>query len=148
METKIFKLGHVALYAKGWYKRSDDVWQDLLQILKLDNYTPFNKNDVLGIIVNRFCEDCDVRMSDMLNNICEDNCWKVGYFTDKHTWCKDYMNNPKYDMHTATIYYILSHLRCTESVKIKRVIPKYSKDFKRQSDISLKQVIDMFNNKL
>ena len=148
METKIFKLGHVALYAKGWYKRSDNIWQDLIQILKLDNYSPFNKNDVWSIIVNRFCEECDVRMVDMLNDICEDNCWKVGYFTDKHTWNVNYINNPKYDMPTATMYYILSHLRCTESIKIKRVIPKYSKYFKRPSNISLKQVIDMFNKKL
>ena len=32
MEQK-FKLTNVVLYAKGWYKKSDDIWEDLKKIL-------------------------------------------------------------------------------------------------------------------
>jgi hypothetical protein len=39
-----FKLTHVVLYAKGWYNSSDDIYADLKEILKLDDYTPLSKN--------------------------------------------------------------------------------------------------------
>jgi hypothetical protein len=41
MESK-FELTNVVLYAKGWYLKSDDIWEDLKNILKLDNYTVSN----------------------------------------------------------------------------------------------------------
>jgi hypothetical protein len=44
---KPFRLSHVALYSKGWYETSDDVVSDLIKILNLDDYSPFDKNDVL-----------------------------------------------------------------------------------------------------
>ena len=55
MEQK-FKLTNVVLYAKGWYKKSDDIWEDLKKILELDNYTPFTKTDIYSIIVDAFQE--------------------------------------------------------------------------------------------
>ena len=63
MEQK-FKLANVVLYAKGWYKKSDDIWEDLKKILEFDNYTPFTKMDVYSIIVTAFQESNIYRITD------------------------------------------------------------------------------------
>lgn len=150
METKKFNLGHVSLYAKGWYNKSDDIWADLKQILNLDNYGPCNKNDVFNIIVRRF-EEANLVYNpiiDMLDNIAPHNCWRVGYYTKNYTRFLS-LNKPnvEYDLHTAVLYYVLSVLRIAEVSKLKMVTPKYSKENKRPDNISLKTVIDMFNRK-
>lgn len=145
MKITKFRLGHVVLYAKGWYNKTEDIWDDLLEILKLDDYHPITKNDVWSIILNRFLQDCELNILDILNTVSEDNCWKVGYYTNKHTWMQNRCELNEYDMPTATIYYILSQLRYLTTDEYLQVVPKYSKNNLLPKNVTLKQVIDTFN---
>lgn len=139
MENK-FTLHHVVLYAKGWYQKSDDIWEDLKKILEFDNYTPFTKMDVYSIIVTAFQESNIYRITELkevLNGIHPDNCWKYGYNCTKET----------YDMSTAVMYYILSSIRFIDNTQWIPKVPKYNKVTPRPKDIELKSVIDHFNIK-
>ena len=87
MEQK-FNLTNVVLYAKGWYKKSDDIWADLKKILELDDYSPFSKNDVYSIIAARFSE-FDHRSSELfevLKGIHPNSCWKYGYYVKENSF--------------------------------------------------------------
>lgn len=147
-----FKLSHLTLYAKGWYQKSDDIWNDLKEILKLDDYTPFTNYDVYSIILNSFQNFNNHRSTELrevLNGIHPNNCWKYGYFVkDNHEWSNDKIEDlPDYDMQTAFVYYVLSSLRFLESNLWEIKTPKY-KLFPKNKDISAKKVIDQFNQKL
>jgi len=146
-----FKLSHLVLYAKGWYAKTDDVWEDLQKILRLDNYTPFHKNDVFTILVGRF-QELDCRQSELrevLIGIHPSECWKYGYYTKENKdWARKEEQDslPDYDMPTATIYYILSYLRFLDNKKWNVVTPKY-KLHPKPKNITTQQVIEMFNKK-
>jgi len=151
---KQFKLSHLALYAKGWYKKTDDIWADLLKILELDNYTPFTKNDVFIIILGcfdraEFDSNCN-ELRKVLEGIHPSNCWKVGYYTKGTSWFKGTQEEkdslPEYDMPTAFIYYVISSLRFIESNNWILVTPKYTK-YPKARHITTKAVIDAFNKK-
>jgi hypothetical protein len=146
-----FKLSHLTLYAKGWYQKSDDIWNDLKEILKLDDYTPFTNYDVYSIILNSFQNFNNQRsteLKEVLNGIHPNNCWKYGYFVkDNHQWFNDKIEDlPNYDMQTAFIYYVLSSLRFLESDLWEVKTPKY-KLFPKNRDIPTKRVIEQFNTK-
>lgn len=148
MKTKVFPLSNVVLYAKGWYKTTDDVWEDLKKILILDGYSPYHNCDVYSILMSTF-EKFDVRGSELrevLSGIHPDQCWKVGYYTKDHTWVDGSNNAKEYDMPTAFIYYVLSTLRSIDKEQWKPITPKYSKHPKNP-DIETKRIIEMFNKK-
>lgn len=148
MKTKVFPLSNVVLYAKGWYKTSDDVWDDLKKILVLDGYTPNNNSDVYSILAERF-EKFEIRNSELrevLYGIHPDQCWKVGYYTKDHTWVDGSNNAKEYDMPTAFIYYVLSTLRFIDNEQWKPITPKYSKHPKNPN-IETKRIIEQFNKK-
>lgn len=46
---KPFELQHVALYAKGWYRRTEDFYKDLALMLEMDGY-PGYEDDRYGIM--------------------------------------------------------------------------------------------------
>jgi hypothetical protein len=130
----IFTLTNVVLYAKGWYKKTDDIWEDLKNILKLDDYSPFTKYDVYSIILNRFQESKIYRITDLrevLNGIHPDNCWKFGY------------RYSEYKLEDATIYYILSNLRDLDNKNWTPKTPKYSKHPKSKH-ITVRNVYEHF----
>lgn len=131
---KPFKLSHVTLYAKGWYNKSNDVYTDLLNILKLDDYTPFENNDVIRILLYNYEESFNIKLIDFISDIHESNCWKVGYPKDL-----------KYDLYTAIIYKILFDIKYIEDKNWIVKCPKYSKENPRPSNIELKKVIEVFN---
>ena len=143
-----FPLSHFVLYAKGWYKQTDNVWDDLIEILKLDNYSPFDSSDVYNIIVQCF-SNFDTRESNLrevLFAIGETNCWKTGYYTKGNA---EWSNKPKeelpdYNMPTAFIHYVLSTFRFMSTDKWVVAIPKYKK-YPKNPSITLKKVIDNFN---
>ena len=64
MKTKLFPLTNVVLYAKGWYKTTDNIWEDLKKILELDDYTPFSNNDIYSILISSF-EKFDTQASNL-----------------------------------------------------------------------------------
>ena len=145
---KIWTLSHTVLYAKGWYKASEDIFEDLKKILELDDYTPFTKADIFNILLSsaeRF-EHQAFDLREMIIGVHPKECWKVGYHT-VDSFCK--RNNevyPQYNYETAIVYYILSILRNLETEKWNVVTPKYSK-FPKNPEISIKRVIEQFNRK-
>lgn len=132
-ENEIFPLGHVTLYAKGWYNKSDDVFEDLKKILILDDYTPFSNNDVLSILINNYNKYFNINLLEFLSDLHKENCWKISYCAEN------------YDYYTAIIYKILSDLRFIEAQSFKKAIPKYSIQNPRSKNISLQKVIEVFN---
>lgn len=77
MKDNRFKLSQTVWYSKGWYKRSDDIFEDLKQTLNRDGYAPQGKKDILRIITARL-EDFSIvdtnrtlriEASDIINNI-------------------------------------------------------------------------------
>ena len=148
MKTKLFPLTNVVLYAKGWYKTTDNIWEDLKKILELDDYTPFSNNDVYSILISSF-EKFDTQASNLrevLIGITPSECWKAGYYVKGHNWIKDEDTLPEYDMPTAVIYYILSSLRFLDNEQWIVRTPKYSK-YPKNPEIATKKIIEQFNKK-
>lgn len=51
-ENKKLIFGHVVLYAKGWYKRSNEVWKDYRRVITADGrYTPYTRHDVAQLLL-------------------------------------------------------------------------------------------------
>lgn len=146
MEQK-FKLTNVVLYAKGWYKKSDDVWEDLKKILELDDYSPYDKMDVYNIILIAVQNSNIYRwieLREVLNGIHPSNCWKYGYYTKKNcSWVNDNENLPEYDMPTAFIHYILSNLSQLDREQWNVKIPNYLK-YPKSNNITLQKVYEIF----
>lgn len=138
MKSKVFGLTNLILYAKGWYKKSDNLIEDLKKILELDNYSPFSKNDVYSIILNHFSrwDHNSTELITILSGIHPDNCWKIGYNYKE--------NNLEYDLVEASIYYVLSSVRFIDDNYWVVKTPKYSK-FPKNPTISTKQVVKIFN---
>lgn len=101
MENK-FKLSHLALYAKGWYNRSDNIWEDLKKILCLDGYTPFTNGDVYSIILGKVQECPSYRWTELrevLIGIHPNNCWKFGYYVKNNSfWSVLFMTSGNYQV--------------------------------------------------
>jgi hypothetical protein len=104
----MINLTNTILYAKGWYKKSDNIIEDLKKILELDGYTPFNKNDIYSILLGRIEKHTAnwATTREILSGIHPKNCWKVGY---------EFENEKDYDMCMAFIYYIISNLRFVDN---------------------------------
>jgi len=146
MENK-FKLSHTVLYSKGWYNKTDDIMEDLKKSLILDGYSDMiDSKNVVSIMINRF-NDLNFSLYDILSTISEDNCYRVGYYTNSHDWVDGHENRDKFKMEYAIMYYIVSQLRFMNTNDYEFVVPKYSKENPRPNHITLKQVIDTFNSK-
>jgi hypothetical protein len=149
MERK-FKLTNVVLYAKGWYKETDNVWNDLIEILKLDNYTPFSKMDVYSIILSAVQESNIyhwTELKEVLNGIHPANCWKFGYYTKE---CQNWANKDtvihEYDLPTAFILYTLSNLRFMDSSLWNPKMPMVSK-YPKGEHITIDSLYEHFGKK-
>lgn len=147
-KTTVFPLSHTVLYAKNWYKHTGDVFEDLKKILELDSYTPFTNGDVFSILVNNVekFDYCKFELRQILTGIHPKECWKVCYYTNEHTWIKDFEKQPKYDYETAVVYYILSTLQFLETAKWKPITPKFTK-YPKNPELTTKQIIEQFNKK-
>jgi len=149
MEYTKFKLTNVVLYAKGWYKHTDDVYEDLKKILELDGYTPFSNQDVYEIICSRLSEmnwhSC--KLKSVLDGIHPSNTWKYGYYTQStdHRLCTDINREslPVYDMQLAFIYYALFTLHRIPQELWNRAIPKYTK-YPKKEGITIRKVYEIF----
>jgi len=57
-ENKKLVMGHVVLYAKGWYKRSKEVWKDYRRVITADGrYNPYNRHDVAQLLLQFVLEN-------------------------------------------------------------------------------------------
>lgn len=151
MKQDKFKLTHTTLYAKGWYKKSDNVWDDLMEILKLDDYTPFSKGDVYNILLNNV-QRYDSRWTDLrevMIGIHPNECWKYGYYVKNNAnWSNGKSVNelPDYDMPTAFIKYVLSNLRDLDRNQWNPSVPKWTK-YPKKSNLTISDVYNMFIKK-
>lgn len=146
MENK-FKLTNLVLYAKGWYKKTDNIWEDLIKILELDNYTPFDKMDVYSIIINSV-QNCNqyrwTELKEVLNGIHPSNCWKFGYYVkENESWARKDTKIHEYDMPTAFIYYVLSNLRFIDKDKWEPQMPKVTK-YPKNDNITINSLYEHF----
>ena len=147
-KSNVFPLSHTVLYAKNWYKRTEDIFEDLKKILELDGYSAFNKRDVFQILVNK-AENFDhheLKLRQVLEGIHPKVCWKVGYYTNECTWIKDFETYPEYNYITAVVYYILSILSSLETGRWCDVTPKFTK-YPKNPKITTKRIIEQFNKK-
>ena len=60
MNEKQLILGHVILYAKGWYKRSNEVWKDYRRVIIADGrYNPYTRHDVAQLLLQFVLENAN-----------------------------------------------------------------------------------------
>ena len=129
-------LKNVTLYAKGWYKKSNDIIEDLKKCLNADDYCPCDRGDVCNILISNLSQTpwlmrngISYYINDLLSGINPKTCWKIGYYTKNNAPCYKPEENetyPEYDFQTAIIYYYLSILRFME-MKDLGGLPKPSK---------------------
>ena len=56
--NKKLVMGHAVLYAKGWYKRSKEVWKDYRRVITADGrYNPYNRHDVAHLLLQFVLEN-------------------------------------------------------------------------------------------
>ena len=56
--NKKLVMGHVILYAKGWYKRSKEAWKDYRRVLIADGrYNPYSRHDVAQLLLQFVLEN-------------------------------------------------------------------------------------------
>lgn len=107
---------HVFLYAKHWYKRSDDVFADLKKILEHRNGVEAKHisngvvvSSLAGIARDIISESPNTNeFTEFVNDVHPANCWKIGY-----TLKSRFPNSPdaldeEYDYYKAVVYKILS----------------------------------------
>lgn len=149
---KKFPLSHVCLYAKGWYNRSENVWNDIRKCLSADGYCGdlFTNSDCLNVILNRWSEmqaDHTHSFNALVFGAMDHNCWKHGYST-KTNW--SYGQNidqlPDYDYMTAVLWYILSSLQGCESSAWIQKRPDFKGCLKKAGWIDMGTVRRMFKD--
>lgn len=110
-----FNLNHTVLYAKGWYKRSESIWEDMQKLLEADGYTMWettpDKVRITNLLVMQ-AERLKIRafsLSHFYEGIQDSQIWKRGYYTKTNpggTLSKEV--KPDYDYHEAVLRYCLS----------------------------------------
>jgi hypothetical protein len=132
------QLKHVSLYAKGWYEKTDNVFEDLKKILTLDDYTPFVNNDVFIILVHEYQRiKPHFDLATFISEIQPRKASWHGYNPKEGEW----------DLFTAVVYYILSEFKFLDREATGRAVPKYSKQFPKPKGIATKTVIETFSTK-
>jgi len=120
-------LKNCVLYSKGHYEKSNDLIEDLKKCLKADDYSPFDKGDVKGVLLNFVSQQpymlrngISYYTDNLLEAINPKYCWKIGYYTIEHKEIcynagKEFLESLKpYDFDTAIIHYCLSSMRYWE----------------------------------
>ena len=147
-----FKLKHVALYAKGWYKKSNKstIYDDLRKCLTKDGYMGqyFTNNNVVYKIVDS-CKDINLRCFNdfayILTQINVDTIWQYGYLCKENTdpSTKDWNKLPNYDYLEAILYYYISSIRHLEKQYLSENSlphPDYKNCLPRPNNIKNKQL--------
>jgi len=127
MERRKFNLPQVALYAKNWYKRSDNIWDDMRKVLTADGYygDVMTKEDIITIVSNHcfaLKDHHSFQISEFINSMVPAYTWKFGYYhKDSH------FNQAKneYNYFEAVLRYCLSGL---VSVKVSD-LPELEADY-------------------
>ena len=143
--NKKFSLSHVALYAKRWYKRTNNVWGELKYFLELDGHTPYTNDDIYRIILNRYNESIfNGDLYQFLSDTTPDNCWKIGYIHKDSFFNKENNYTNEYDHRIAILFKIISDLMFAEGDKIEIKRPIYSETNPMPDDVTEEKVNRMF----
>lgn len=140
VKENVFQLGHVALYAKGWYKRFDlqgrgnhkTIFDDLRVCLSLDGYSGecFSKEDVaLKLLSSLSSSFPDKRCTDLeyfASEVSINNAWKYGYYYKECIWINNQPNLQEYNYMLAITHYCLSNISMLSKDEFVRVKPIYS----------------------
>lgn len=115
------KLKHTILYAKGWYIRSENIWNDLKNVFVADGYVCCStQKDIFEIVLynlDNIPYSSTSVLTDIIEGISPDTCFKSSYFTTDYYFSKreEKEKLPTYDFKTAILYYFLSKLRFLNS---------------------------------
>jgi hypothetical protein len=111
-----FNLHHVMLYSKHWYKRSDNIWEDLKKCLSGDDFSGeyMDKYDVAYLLLNAYDKlpfHGSEKLVNFVSAVAKENCWKHGYYTKDFKFMKskeDIEKEPEYDYWESVVRFILS----------------------------------------
>jgi hypothetical protein len=128
--TKKFNLPQVALYAKNWYKRSDNIWDDMKKLLTADGYygDSMVKEDIITVVSNHCfaLDDHSFQISTFINSMIPSYTWKFGYYhKDVHSLFNLNNETNEYDYFEAVLRYCLSGLVCVEI----KLLPELNVDY-------------------
>lgn len=123
---KTFRIKHVALYTKGWYERSENVWNDLNKCLQKDDYLlTQHRDEILAIIIRNISPLFKETLADFAHQLVfetlPENCWKYGYYHKGCKWLsdrKDFDELKEYNNETAVLWFMLSKLQGTTIMEI------------------------------
>lgn len=156
-----FSLRHTVLYAKGWYKRSNNFWKDIMKCLEADGYLGTFEGDTLNqikhraayLIVGQFERLPNKGHANSLQSFYENikphNIWKYGYYTKDFTFMRskeEIEKSPDYDYDEAVVRYCLSHFLGLNKDEWNVCKPDYKNVLPRKNGIKDKKVKEIFNN--
>jgi len=156
-----FGLQHTVLYAKGWYKRSNNFWKDIMKCLEADGYLgTFEgeseqsiKHRAVYIILNQFSrikgKENIKSLAYFFDQIKPHNCWKYSnYWTKQFNFMhskEEIEKLPEYDIDEAAIKYVLSILLSLNKDEWNPIPPDYKKVLPRKNGIKNKQIEECFS---
>lgn len=151
-----FSLRHVVLYAKGWYKRTDNIFNDLSKLLEMDGYLGTFEGDSEAQIKNRVAYLLLSHLQripltgnartlvDFFESVKEGNCWKYGYYTkNNYTFKKSEDVLPDYDFDEAVVRYCLSHFGDLSKGQWDTIPPDFTR-FPKGDKVTNKRVKEVF----
>lgn len=154
-----FNLKHTVLYAKGWYRRSKNIFDDLSKCLEADGYlgtfegdSPEQiKNRVAYLIVGQFERIPNKGYANSLQSFYEGikphNVWKYGYYTKGFKFMRspeEIDKSPEYDYDEAVVRYCLSHFCGLEKCEWNVIKPDFKNVLKKNEGVKDKKVKEIF----
>lgn len=159
LKKKVFTLGHVALYAKGWYKRSEDFWKDMSILFEADGYLQnLQKFDIYRNLITKL-DKMGIREMEpfqLLDGINPAESWRFGYVT-KGNYSFGFIKGdkdsaPEYDFIEAVTRYclhVIAFLKtdkiCSLSPNFKDVLPQRLNENETKKE-ALKRAKESFKN--
>ena len=120
-----FIYNDIVLYSKGWYKRSENIYDDLGYLFsKIYAWTPKSERDIARLmlrVLDKLHYELDLKRS------CDGNGCYVSNFTQFADKIESYMRLYDVNFHHACIYIVLSTLQGLSKSEIKLIAPHYGK---------------------
>lgn len=151
-----FGLIHLALYSKGFYKKSDDIISDLRKCFMADNYAGdvMDITDMCYVALSQFQKIDKRECRDLISytdGISPANCYRNGYYTKqniRNSFRKiDADKLPDYDIRIAVLYYVISTIRYLtfKEMGIDEIVrPDFKKCLPRPNGLKNKELERMF----